>query len=163
MKGICISIFRGPPIRIAAIVSLLDNLTTLDISYSTWELVGEVSRAMGEDTKLQAINIGTTPFMKRCHPNNYEPARDVIERLIRKCPELKHFILHGLNLCKRAINHLNRHLPTNMKSIDIARNPKFTDEDALHLMTQCPHLTFLDMSETSVTLQIIGGLARTRS
>ena len=28
-------------------------------------------------------------------------------------------------------------------------------------MTQCPNLTFLDMSETSVTLQIIGELART--
>ena len=28
-------------------------------------------------------------------------------------------------------------------------------------MTQCPDLAFLDASETSVTLQIVGGIART--
>ena len=161
LEGICISMFRGPHIRIASIMSLLDDLTILDISYSTWDLIGEVSRAMGEKTKLRAINIGTSLFMMHCYPNDYEPIKNIIARLIRKSPQLRHFILHGLNLCTHAINHLHRHLPAEMKSIDIARNPKFTDDDARHLMTQCPDLAFLDMSETSVTLQIIGEIART--
>jgi len=137
LEGICISMFRGPYTRIAAIISLLDCLTTLDISYSTWELISEVSRAMGERTNIKAINIGSSPIMMHCHPNDYEPEKDVLARLVRKCPEMRHFILHGLNLCTHAINHLHQHLPTEMKGIDIARNPKFTDDDVRHLMTRC--------------------------
>lgn len=157
LKGICLSSFMGPIIRIASIVSMLNGLTTLDISYSRLQLISKVSRAMGNNTNIEAINIGTSPFMRLSCPDNSEPVEKTMARLIHKCPQLQHFVLHGLNLC--SFHYLHRHLPPKMKSIDIARNPKFTNDDIRHIMTQCPDLTFLDMSETSVTLQIIGELA----
>ena len=163
LEGICISMFRGPYTKIAAIISMLDCLTTLDISYSPWGLISEVSRAMGERTNIEAINIGSSKIMMHCHPNDYEPEKDAIARLVRKCPKMRHFILHGLNLCMHSINHLYHHLPKEMRSIDIARNRKFTDDDVRHLMTRCPDLTFLDASDTSVTLRVIEEIARTWS
>ena len=86
---------------------MLDSLTILDISYSKLELISEVSRAMGDRTNIEAINIGTSPFMKLCCPDDYEPVKTVVARLIKKCPQLRHFILHGLNLCTHTINHLH--------------------------------------------------------
>ena len=163
LEGICISMFRGPYSKVAAIISTLDCLTTLDISYSPWRLVSEISRAMGERTDIKAINIGSSMIMIRCHPNDYEPEKDIIARLVRKCPKIRHFILHGLNLCMHSIRHLLLHLPTKMESIDIARNRKFTDGDVRDLMTRCPDLAFLDASDTSVTLRVVGEIARTWS
>ena len=163
LEGICISMFRGPYSKIAAIISMLDCLTTLDISYSPWGLISEVSRAMGERTYIKAINIGSSKIMMHCHPNDYEPEKDIIARLLRKCPRMRHFIVHGLNLCMHSITHLCLHLPTKMKSIDIARNRKFADDDVRYLMTRCPDLTFLDASDTGVTLRVIGEIARTWS
>jgi hypothetical protein len=142
---------------------MLDCLTTLDISYSPWGLISEVSRAMGERTYIKAINIGSSKIMMHCHPNDYEPEKDIIARLLRKCPRMRHFIVHGLNLCMHSITHLCLHLPTKMKSIDIARNRKFADDDIRYLMTRCPDLTFLDASDTGVTLRVIGEIARTWS
>ena len=79
LKSICLSMFRGPHIRIASIVSMLDSLTTLDISYSRLELISKVSRAMGEETNIEAINIGTSPFIKLCCPDNSEPVKNVVQ------------------------------------------------------------------------------------
>ena len=85
---------------------MLNELTTLDMSYSRLELVSEVSRAMGDSTNIEAINIGTSPFMKLCCPDNAEPITKVVGRLIRKCPKVRHLILHGLNLCTTTIEYI---------------------------------------------------------
>ena len=96
--------------------------------------------------------------MRKCYPENFEPLRYLVARLVRKCPHLTNIILHGLDMCTRAISHVCRSLPVTMKGVDMARNPKVTDDDVQQLMKQCPDLKFLDVSETGVTIQIITGL-----
>ncbi len=103
LEGICLSGFRGPDVQIASIISALANLTTLDISYSRLQLVSEVSRALEDTTRIKAINIGTSPYMRLCYPENAEPLRYVMARLLRKCPQLTYIVLHGLDMFHWAV------------------------------------------------------------
>ena len=154
LSGICLSGFRKPYIPIAAMVSTLTQLTTLDMSYSCWELVGEVSRALEGRTEIQNVNVGTGPYMQVYHHENTEPVRWTLARIIKKCPNLQNIILHGLEINSEDLNHIQKHLPATVEGIDLARNP-VRDADIKQLTTRCPNLTFLDVSETMVTYLIL--------
>ena len=92
---------------------------------------------MGKNTNITAITIGTSPFMTLCCPSITEPIRDVVERLVTKCPKLQHLILHGLNLCFHTIYYLCRNLPATMKGINIAIQTLFR-ELTIHLSPYTP-------------------------
>ena len=93
-----------------------------------------------------------------CHPENAEPIKWTVARLVRKCPHLENIILHGLDMCYGALSYVCKHLPETMKGIDMARNPKVNDANVRELMTRCPNLRFLDLSETGVTVLILADL-----
>ena len=150
LEGTCLSGFYGPYIPIVALVSTLIHLTTLDMSFSNWELVSEISRALEPRNAIQNINVGTSLYMRKYHHVNREPLRWTLARLIGKCPHLRNIIQHGLDIRYEDLHYILKHLPTTWEGIDLARNP-VNDNNMRQLMTRCPNLKFLDASETMVT------------
>ena len=124
------------------------------MSFSNWELVSEISRALEPRNAIRHINVGTSPHMRRYHNVNREPLRWTLSRLVGKCPHLQNIILHGLDIRYEDLEYILKHLPTTLKGIDLARNP-VNDDNMRQLMTRCPNLIFLDVSETKVTHLIL--------
>ena len=158
MEGICLSGFNEPYVPIAAMVSTLDNLTTLDMSYSRWDMIDEISRALEDTTKLKNVNVGTSPYMRMHHQEHIITLKWTLTRLIRKCPRLENIILHGLDLTHDDFNYVQKQLPPTLEGIDVARN-QINDINLLQLMSRCPSLKFLDSSETRVTHNILIDIA----
>jgi hypothetical protein len=158
LEGICMSGFNAPYVPVAAMVSALENLTTLDMSYSQWEMVDEISRALEDATKLKHINVGTSPYMQMCHRDTDPTLKWTLTRLIRKCPRLENIIMHGLDITNGDFSCILKHLPPTLEGIDVARN-QINDANLRQLMRTCPSLKFLDASETCVTYNILTDIA----
>jgi hypothetical protein len=160
LEGICLSGFNEPYVPIAAVISALENLTTLDMSYSRWDMVDEISRALDDTTKLKNINVGTSPYMRMCHQEHTTDLTPkwTLTRLIRKCPRLENIIMHGLDITHGDFSYILKHLPPTLEGIDVARN-QINDANLHQLMNRCPSLKFLDASETCVTYNILIDIA----
>ena len=157
LTGLCLAGFMGQDRHIAEITALLPNLTVLDISYSRFALINEISGQLPEKCGIKAINIGTTPYM-RYGDGTDVLLHEVVKGFINKCPQLTHFVLHGLDLSRDTIRYMGNNLPNTVISLDLARN-YIKDEEITPIIERCPDMQFLDLSGTSVSTKTFSRIA----
>ena len=74
----------------------------------------------------------------------------------------KNIILAGTNLCRKSITYVCTYLTSTIERINLATE-RVRDSDIRALINQCPNITFLNVTETLVTLEVFHELAATWS
>ena len=148
--------YKGSDTLAAIIIAESTELDALDLSENRYSLVGTVIGKMKQNNKLTAINLSAIGgHYAEMGGLVYHPF-DVnkMKPLIDKCRHLTDIILFGSKLTHEAITYFCENAPPTLLRINIARERAYND-DIRALTSSCPHLQYLNISETSVAYQDI--------
>ena len=148
--------YKGSDILAAIIIAESTKLDILDISENRYSLVGTVIGKMKTNNKLTAINLsaigGHYAEMGGLvyHPFDIHKMKPLVD----KCRHLTDIILFGSKLTHEAITYFCKHAPPTLLRVNLARERAYND-DIRELTQSCPHLQYLNITETSVAYQDI--------
>ena len=83
-----------------------------------------------------------------------------LKKIIDKFKCLKNINLAGTNLCRKSITYICTYLATTIEKINLATE-RVRDSDVRALTSQCPNITFLNLTETLVSFDVFYELATT--
>ena len=83
-----------------------------------------------------------------------------MKKIINKFKCLKNIILAGTNLCRKSITYIRTYQATTIEKINLATE-RVRDSHVRALTSQCPNITFLNLTETLVTFDVFYELATT--
>jgi hypothetical protein len=133
------------------------SLKTLDVTESKLALMSEISIVIPYGHRLTSLNLS----MVGCNNHhNFLLRYSTIERIVDKLKSLKNIILAGTNLCRKSITYLCTYLSSTVEKINLATE-RVRDSDIRALTNTCPNISFLNISETLVTIDVFPELATT--
>ena len=94
--------------------------------------------------------------------HNFLLRYETMKKIIDKFRCLKNIILAGTNLCRKSITYICTYLATTIEKVNLATE-RVRDSDVRALTTQCPNITFLNLTETLVTFEVFYKMAITWS
>ena len=83
-----------------------------------------------------------------------------LKKIIDKFKCLKNIILAGTNLCRKSITYICTYLAPTIEKVNLA-SERVRDSDIRALMSQCPQITYLNLTETLVTFEVFYEMAIT--
>ena len=148
---------RGDDRIIAMLVAKSTSLKTLDVTESKLALMSTISTVIPYGHRLTSLNLS----MVGCtNHHNFLLRYSTIEKIVDKLRSLKNIILAGTNLCRKSITYLCTYLSNTVEKINLATE-RVRDSDIRALTNTCPNITFLNLTETLVTLDVFPELAAT--
>ena len=90
--------------------------------------------------------------------HNFLLRYSTIEKIVDKLRFLKNIILAGTNLCRKSIVYICTYLTSTIEKINLGTEQVW-DSDIRALINHCPNITFLNLTETLVTLEVFHELA----
>ena len=90
--------------------------------------------------------------------HNFLLRYSTIEKIVDKLRFLKNIILAGTNLCRKSIAYICTYLTSTIEKINLGTE-RVRDSDVRALINHCPNITFLNLTETLVTLEVFHELA----
>ena len=109
--------------------------------------------------RLTSLNLS---MVRSNNHHNFLLQYATIEKIIDKLKCLKNIILAGTNLCRKSITYVCTYLTSTIERINLTTE-RLRDSDIRALINQCPNITFLNVTETLVTLEDFHELAGTWS
>ena len=150
---------RGDNRIIAMLIAKSTSLKTLDVTESKLALMSEISIVIPYGHRLTSLNLS----MVGCNNHhNFLLRYSTIERIVDKLKSLKNIILAGTSLCRKSITYLCTYLSSTVEKINLATE-RVRDSDIRALTNTCPNISFLNISETLVTIDVFPELATTWS
>jgi hypothetical protein len=153
--------YKGSNILAAIIAAESPELDVLDLSFSDLSankhsLAGTIIGRMKQNNKLTAINLSTIGGQHEEMGGLVYYPFDIhrMKPMIDKCRHLTDIILFGARLTHEAITYFCENAPPTLLRINIAKERAYNN-NIRALTSSCPHLQYLNISETSVAYKDI--------
>ena len=148
---------RGDDRIMAVLVAKSVHLKTLDLTASKLTLLSTIAKVIPYGHQLTSLNLSVVG--NNNHHNfllRYETIKKIVDRLTR----LKNIILTGTNLCRKSIAYVCTYLAETTEKVTLATE-RVRDSDIRALTNRCPNITFLNVTETLVSLEVFHEIAAT--
>ena len=153
--------YKGSNILAAVIAAESPELDILDVSFSDLStnkcsLIGTIIGRIKQNNRLTAINLSNIGGQHAEMGGLVYYPFDIhrMKPMIDKCRHLTDIILFGSRLTHEAITYFCENAPPTLLRINIAKERAYNN-DIRALTLSCPHLQYLNISETSVAYQDI--------
>ena len=142
----------------ATMIFLAKNLTTLDLSEASFELLSCVLNRLDRINQLTAVNLSimNKPLLRRMRRTGEEPTTSLgeiynpirastIADLTTKCIRLTDLVLCGANLSQDAIVQICHLVSQTVTAINFARE-RVKNEHIAALVLRCPNMKYMYQS-----------------
>ena len=161
--------YRGINSIIATTIFLAKNLTTLDLSESSFGLLSCIMDRLDKTNVITALNLSIMkrPPLRRMRPMGdpselgemYSPIRaSTMAILTVKCTKLTDLNLCGARLSQEAITLICNQITPTLVAINLARE-YVKDGHVGALITRCRNMRYINLAETKISYGIIHLLA----
>ena len=165
MRYLGLQSYRGINSVIATTIFLAKQLTTLDLSESSFGLLSSIMDRLDKTNVITALNLSIMkrPPLKRMRPMGdpsnlgelYSPIRaSTIAVLTVKCTKLTDLNLCGARLSQEAIALICDQITPTLVAINLARE-YVKDENVAALITRCRSMRYINLAETKISYGII--------
>ena len=157
--------YRGINSIIATTIFLAKNLTTLDLSESSFGLLSCIMDRLDKTNVITALNLSIMkrPPLRRMRPMGdpselgemYSPIRaSTMAILTMKCTKLTDLNLCGARLSQEAITLICNQITPTLVAINLARE-YVKDGHVGALITRCRNMRYINLAETKISYGII--------
>ena len=94
----------------------------------------------------------------RDHDGTDEELHTTVKRIIIKCKNLTHVVIHGLDMPLKTAQYL-RNLPTTTKNLDLSGNEVIMDMEIKPLFKTYPDMESIDLSGMAITIKTLERMA----
>ena len=157
--------YRGINSVIATAIFLAKNLTTLDLSESSFGLLNCIMNRLDKTNTITALNLSILkkPPLSRTQPMGNPSALGEMYSTIRastiltmtiKCTKLTDLNLCGAGLSQEAITMICNQITPTLVAINLARE-YVKDEHIGALINRCQNMRYINLAETKISYGII--------
>ena len=144
---------------IAILIAKSNNLRILDLTASKLTLLSAIATVIPYGHRLTSLNLS---LVGNNNHHNFLLRYETIKKIIDKLKNLRNIILAGTNQCRKSIAYVCTYLTSTIERVNLATE-RVRNSDIRALINQCPNVTFLNVTETLVTLEVFHELAATWS
>ena len=148
---------RGDDRIMAILIAKSNHLRTLDLTASKLTLLSAIAKVIPYGHQLTSLNLSV---VGNNNHHNFLLRYETIKKIIDRLKNLKNIILTGTNLCRKSIAYVCTYLADTAEKVTLATE-RVRDSDIRALTNQCPNITFLNITETLVSLEVFHEIAAT--